>query len=162
MSCLIALRDGWIPPERITEREYKEIRDHKEDYPKELIGYCGYQLSYGGKFFDCYRRDKVGKRDYCKEAYNFTFKQVPNLKGIEFYIKDYREIDEPVGAVIYCDPPYKGTGKYKAVGSFDHEYFYKWCLKMAKKNIVLVSEYSMPDEGFVELWHKQIKVCLLL
>lgn len=160
MSTLIALRDGWIPPERVTEEEYKHIKEHKEEYPPELVGYCGYQLSYGGKFFDCYRRDKVGKRDYCREAYNFTFKQVPHLEGIEFYIKDYREIDEPKGAVIYCDPPYRDTGKYTAVGGFNHEEFYEWVVRLAKDNIVLVSEYYMPEDIAVELWHKEVKVCL--
>lgn len=159
IACLSALRDGWIPPERVTEEEYKDIKAHKENYPPELVGYCGYQLSYGGKFFDCYRRDKVGKRDYCREAYNYTFKQVPHLKGIEFGVKDYRDLTDIEGAVIYCDPPYRGTGKYIAVGGFDYEHFYNWCFKMAKKNIVLVSEYWMPD-GFKEIWSKPVKVCL--
>ena len=142
------------------KEEYKHIKEHKEEYPPELVGYCGYQLSYGGKFFDCYRRDKVGKRDYCREAYNFTFKQVPHLEGIEFYIKDYKEIDEPKGAVIYCDPPYRDTGKYTAVGGFNHEEFYEWVARLAKDNIVLVSEYYMPEDIAVELWHKEVKVCL--
>lgn len=159
IATLSALRDGWIPPERVSEAEYKDIKENKDKYPPELVGYCGYQLSYGGKFFACYRRDKVGKRDYCKEAYNFTFKQVPHLKGIEFGVKDYRELEDIEGALIYCDPPYRGTGKYTAAGSFDHDYFYNWCIKMAKKNIVLVSEYWMP-EGFKEIWSKPVKVCL--
>lgn len=159
IACLSALRDGWIPPERVTEDEYRDIKEHKEKYPPELVGYCGYQLSYGGKFFDCYRRDKVGKRDYCKEAYNFTFKQVPYLRGIEFGVKDYRELVGIEDAVIYCDPPYRGTGKYIVIGGFDYEYFYNWCFKMAKKNVVLVSEYWMPD-GFKEIWSKPVKVCL--
>ena len=153
------MRDGWIPPERVSEEEYKHIRDHKDEYPPELVGYCGYHLSYGGKFFDCYRRDKVGKRDYCKEAYNFTFKQVPHLSGIEFEVKDYRELEDIEGALIYCDPPYRGTGKYIAAGSFNHEFFYNWCYKMGKKNTLLVSEYWMP-EGFREIWSKPVKVCL--
>ena len=159
ISCLSALRDGWIPPKVVTEDEYKDIKEHKEKYPDYLVGYCGYQLSYGGKFFGGYRRDKVGKRDYCKEAYNFTLKQVPHLKGIEFGVKDYREITGIEGAVIYCDPPYKDTVRYTNVECFDHEYFYNWCLKMAKKNTVLVSEYWMP-EGFKEIWSKPVKVCL--
>lgn len=68
-------------------------------------------------------------------------------------------LEDIEGALIYCDPPYRGTGKYTAAGSFDHDYFYNWCIKMAKKNIVLVSEYWMP-EGFKEIWSKPVKVCL--
>ena len=159
ISLLTALRDGWVPPETISEAEYRDVKARKENYPPELVGYCGYQLSYGGKFFDCYRRDKIGKRDYCREAYNLTAKQVPNLQGIEFAVKDYRELTDISGAVIYCDPPYRGASKYTAVGGFDYDYFYNWCIKMAAKNTVLVSERWMP-EGFKEIWHKPVKICL--
>lgn len=158
IACLSALRDGWIPPLRVTEEEYKDIKEHKEKYPDYLVGYCGYQLSYGGKFFGGYRRDKIGKRDYCREAYNFTFKQVPNLAGIEFGVKDYRDLEYVEDAVIYCDPPYRGTTKYD-VGNFEYEMFYDWCRRMGKKNTVLISEYEMPKD-FECIWSKSVKVCM--
>lgn len=49
-----------------------------------------------------------------------------------------------------CDPPYKGTADY-CVGAFDHERFYDWCRQCP--NIVLISEYEMPDDFFlIEEW----------
>ena len=59
---------------------------------------------------------------------------------------DYRalEFDEP--GIIYCDPPYKNTGQYHTVGTFDFDAFYSWCLHQA--NPVYISEYTMPEDLF--------------
>ena len=45
-----------------------------------------------------------------------------------------------------CDPPYRGTAGYRC-GDFDHEAFYKWAL--AQPGLVLISEYSMPEDFFL-------------
>lgn len=156
VACLSALRDGWIPPKVITEAEYKDIQRNKSNYPDYLVGYAGYQLSFAGKFFGGYRRDKVGKQDYCKNAYNRSLKQAPLLKGIEFEVKDYIDLYNLKNCVIYCDPPYKGSTSY-STKKFNHEAFYEWCIKMAENNIVLVSEYDMPDD-FKLIWSKDVKV----
>jgi hypothetical protein len=68
------------------------IQRNYDKYPDYLVGYAGFQLSYGGKWFGGYRRDKVGKRNYSKEAYNNTIKQIPHLKDIKFINKDFREL----------------------------------------------------------------------
>ena len=58
------------------------------------------------------------------------------------YVRDYRKVPIPKGAVVYCDPPYKGTTKY--LGDFDHEAFYHWAL--TRDYPVFISEYAMPDD----------------
>ena len=45
--------------------------------------------------------------------------------------------------MVYADPPYINTGEY-LMDSFDHEKFYRWLKE--QKEIVLISEYTMPDE----------------
>ena len=55
---------------------------------------------------------------------------------------DYRKVPIPEGAVVYCDPPYKGTAKYLV--NFDHEAFYQWVL--SRPFPVFISEYNMPDD----------------
>lgn len=158
---LVALRDGWIPPQNITEDEYKSIKNNKEGYPKELVGYVGFQLSYGAKWFGGYRRDKIGKRNYSLEAYNNTIKQIELLKGIEFYKGSFLSIplEEVSGYVIYCDPPYKNTTSY-ATSNFPYDEFYKWCETASKNNVVLISEYSMPENKFECIWEKSHKTLI--
>lgn len=160
ISVLQKLESGWIPPLDITEELYKDIQNNKENYPDYLVGYVGFQLSYGGKWFGGYRRDKIGKRNYSLEAYNNTIKQIPNLKGIKFKCIDFRylPLDKIKGYVIYCDIPYRGTTKYKTE-TFPYEEFYGWVKAASKNNTVLVSEYSMPDE-FTCIWQKETKTLL--
>jgi DNA adenine methylase len=61
------------------------------------------------------------------------------------------------GYVIYCDIPYKDTTKYKTA-NFPYEDFYTWCREASKNNIVLVSEYKMPDDFkcLLEIPHKTL------
>ena len=146
---------GYEPPINISEEEYKHIKSHQEDYIDEFLGYVGFQLSYGAKWFDTFRRDKIGKRKYDEEAYRNVMKQAPLLKGIIFKNCSFQDINNIKGFVIYCDPPYKGTTKYKS-DPFPYDEYYDWCREMAKNNIVLCSEYWMPDD-FECIWSKETK-----
>lgn len=59
--------------------------------------------------------------------------------------KDYTEIEIQPDSVIYCDIPYKGTDTYNKI-SFDYDRFYTWCGE--QKEIVIISEYDMPEDRF--------------
>lgn len=60
-------------------------------------------------------------------------------------------------ALIYCDPPYEGTTKYK--DDFDHSKYWNWVRKMSKSNIVLCSEYQAPED-FECIWTKELTTTL--
>lgn len=60
-------------------------------------------------------------------------------------IADYRDIEILPDSIIYCDPPYKGTRKYRNE-EFDYEAFYHWC--ETQDVPVFISEYDMPEERF--------------
>ena len=158
IAFLDALSKGYEPPKNITEEEYKYIKTHQEEYSDEFLGYVGFQLSYGAKWFDTFRRDKVGKRKYDEEAYRNVMKQSPSLKGITFKHCSFQDINKISNFVIYCDPPYKDTANY-STGEFPYEEFYNWCREMSKTNVVLISEYNMPDD-FECIWEKEHK-CLM-
>lgn len=153
ISLLKALQEGWLPPEVITEEDYKQARLLEDSNP--LKGYLGFQLSFGASWFTAFRRDKVGKRNYATEAFNNVKKQAPSLAGITFYNNSYLELDIPSNSLIYCDPPYKGTTGYKANKTpFNHEEFYDWCLTKYKEgHTIFVSEYWMPED-FICVWEK--------
>ena len=74
--------------------------------------------------------------------------RLERLQSLEVHSGDYRAVDIPAGAVVYCDIPYRGTSEYVA-GAFDHDAFYEWAL--SRPFPVYVSEYSMPSE-FTEVW----------
>lgn len=59
--------------------------------------------------------------------------------------------------IIYCDIPYRNTLSYKTE-QFPYDEFYDWCIKVAKNNTVLISEYNMPEDKFKCIWSKEHKV----
>ena len=151
-SCLI--------PDIIAEEEYNKVKSNKEQYEDWYLGLIGFCATFGAKYFGGYARnskgDNSGKRT--KSAIKNLKKQAPNLQNIKFKCCDFRDIpkDKIKGYVIYCDPPYKDTTKY-ATGAFPYEEFYQWCKEMSKNNIVLISEYYMPED-FTCIWEKKVKV----
>lgn len=156
-----AQKDTSVFPETITLEEYKDVKDNKEKYPAWYVGLVGFCASFGGKFFNGYGRDSKGGRSISNERIRNLIKQSPNLKDIQFTCCDFRNIKPTIkNFVIYCDIPYKNSTKYK-VDDFPYGEFYDWCRQMAKNNIVLVSEYNMPDD-FECIWQKEIKTSLCI
>ena len=125
----------------ISEKKYKDIKEHENQYPPYIVGYAATQLSYGSTWFIGYRRDKTGIRDYCKEAQNNVNKQSEKIKGIEFIHSNYQDLEMPPNSLIYCDPPYEGTTKYR--DGFCHAEFWEWCRDKTKEgHQVYISEYT--------------------
>lgn len=148
----MSLYDYWVPPFKVTEDQYQSARNCP---PSIIKSYIGFGLSYGGKWFGGYRRDKIGKRDYAFEAYKNYMIQAPRLSGVEFRHSDYRDLIIPKQSVIYCDPPYAGTTRY-ATGDFDHAAFWRWCdTQVEGGHTVFVSEYTAP-EGWECVWEKKV------
>jgi hypothetical protein len=69
------------------------------------------------------------------------------LQSLQSLQGDYRSVPIPDGAVVYCDPPYRGTdcGCY---GDFDFEAFDAWLAEC--EHMCIVSEYTAPT-GCVEV-----------
>lgn len=141
------LQNGWIPPKTLSKEEYKFIKDNKDIKPY-LAGFVGFGCSFAGKWFGGFA--KSGNRNYCLNAYNSTMKKFKNLQDVEFYNYDYKEVDIPEGALVYCDIPYKDTTQYcvNEVGVFDHNVFYDWVRENSTKYDIYISEYkhNIPDD----------------
>ena len=85
--------------------------------------------------------------------------QLERLDLITHTNADYSNVKintPPHESVIYCDIPYRNTSGYKLCGNaFDYERFYRWSIDKAKQGYnVFISEYSMPQDRFREIWHK--------
>ena len=69
---------------------------------------------------------------------------------------DYRNVHIPRNAVVYIDPPYRGTRCY-AYNGFDFDAFDAWLRTVP--NLTIISEYTAPPEC-VEIAHRQKKVTI--
>ena len=145
----------------VGEIEYKNIQNNKENYPKWLVGYVGFQLSFGAKFFGGYRRDKAGIRNYENEAQQNLKAQQNLIKDVEFVCGSYDKVKLEQNSIIYCDIPYKNSTKYNTSKNFDYDKFYDWCIEKHKEgHKVFISEYDMPEDRFKCVWSKEIKSSL--
>ena len=161
IQVFIALQKGWTPPDVITEEDYYYIKEHRDELHPALVGFVGFNCSFGNKYWGGYARNSEGK-DYCGGSQKSILKQAPLLKGIKFTSMPYQQMKIPKNSFIYCDPPYEGTTKYKGSGSFSHHEFWEWAAYMGEiGNTVFVSEYSQPKvNGFEKVFQKEIRSTL--
>lgn len=147
-------------PSIITEELYKDVKNNMEnkyeDWMIGLVGFCSFGSKWFGGFRRSYNKDGTQKEETSGVIRNLV-KQSKNLKDIIFDCRDFRDIDLSKfnNSVFYCDPPYRDTTKY-STGNFPYEEFYEWCRGVSKNNIVLISEYYMPED-FKCIWSKDVK-----
>lgn len=120
------------------------------------IGAMEYFASFSNGGFPRGYAKNTSSRNYFKEAYNNMAKQAPYLKNITFACQNYDELKPIKGAVIYLDPPYKGTHHYDYARFEEMDYFkfWDWVRKISKDNFVFISEQQAPDD-FQVVWEKQ-------
>lgn len=152
------IQNGWNPLEDIvmTKDFYTEVKNNKVQYPKHIVALCGLCATYNAKWFGGYAgivhtKDGID-RNYYDEAVRNVLKQRNNIMDVIYACKSYNEVSVS-NAVIYCDPPYNDTTKYK--DDFDHNMYWDWVRKMSEDNIVFCSEYNAPED-FTCIWQKQL------
>ena len=136
-------------PSNVSKEEYFGLKGTPAD---PITSWIRFHCSFGAKFEGGYASNSRGV-NYCMEGRKNLIKQSKDIQGVEFVCNSYENLDFE-GCLIYCDPPYAGTTKYKTNG-FDHEHFFEWCREQAKNNIVFISEYNAPDD-FVEVWSGEL------
>lgn len=138
-----------------TEEMYLKAKNMKS---KELLKspidcFALFNYSFGSKFKGGWSRNKRGT-DYVKECVKNILKQSENIQGVNFVEAEYQSLIIPPKSIIYCDPPYYGTTKYKV--SFNHSEFWQWCRDKVKEgHMVFVSEYNAPED-FKYIWSKEV------
>ena len=152
-----ALQNGWEMPNIVTEEDYKYIKEHKDENPP-LAGFVGFGCSYAGRWFEGYARS--GERNFCLNAKNSNLKILQKIQDVIFYNEDYKDVDIPIGSLVYCDIPYKNSKPYssKEVGIFNHNEFYQWVRNNSDKYDIYISEYkhNIPED-FEIVWEKKSK-----
>jgi len=152
IALLRAVRDGWIPPDKhLTKEEFYYMKRNPKEFDyiyHTFIGFC----SFGGQYWGGYPSDKEQK-NYFKQRGNNLLKQAPKLKGITFNFRDYTTLSIPGGSIVYCDPPYQNTSKYKK--DIDHTHFWNWCRKISETSKVFISSYDAPED-FKCIYEKEL------
>jgi len=135
------LQQGWIPPDNISEAEYRKVRE-ENDPTNPLYAFCAFGCSFGGKFWGGYARE--GKRNFALNAKNSLLDKIHDCKNIDFRYGGYDEQSYEPGCLIYCDIPYLGTTQgYQH--QFNYHAFYRWCQRMQNEYTIVVSEFTKPQ-----------------
>lgn len=158
--------DLTIAPNECSFEHYSDVRSNRNTgkYSQEYVALIGYCASYGGRYWDggFARNSRNDDRNSSTIKYINNLKNLRNqakdLSGIQFSCRDYKDyLNMGIkNALFYLNPPYKGTKQYNKQ-NINYEEFYDFCRKLSKDNIVVVSEYNMPDD-FVCIWEKERKV----
>lgn len=158
IALLKAIQDGWEPPIVVSEEQYNYTMSHLDEN-SALSGFIGIGCSFGGGWENGYARRRDKYRNYAMEAHNTLLKQKSKLGGVTFTSCDYNKAPIPVGAVVYCDPPYKSTTNKYYVKKFDYDAFIEWVEANKEKYDIYISEYK---ENFAQwpsnyeiVWEKE-------
>jgi DNA adenine methylase len=162
------VQKGWEPPEFVTESKYQEIKKFPNRQFPALVGFVGFGCSYASKWWGGYARNvkkdapnaellNSTTKSYCAQSKRNILKQYEAIQGIDIRHSNYQDLDIPPNSIIYCDPPYENTTKYKAnKEEFNHQEFFQWCRdKKAQGHTVFVSEYNAPED-FTCVWSKEV------
>ena len=157
IALLKAIQDGYEPPIVVSEEEYKYIMSHLDENPA-LSGFVGIGCSFSGGWRVGYAHNNRGD-NYAANARNTLLRQKPKLVGATFTSCDYDKAPIPIGAVVYCAPPYRNKRKHYFVNKFDYDAFTKWVETNKNKYDIYISEYK---ENFAQwpsnyeiVWEKE-------
>lgn len=153
IHAMIDIRDR--PFDLLESFTSKERNKYKVGEAMSLYSHACIVTSFGADLCGGYARES-GSDDttFCGYGKRNAIKQSPLIQDVDFICDSYANLSFN-NCLIYCDPPYKDTSKYKTE-SFDYEKFYDWCREQAKNNVVFISEYNMPSD-FKEVWRGEIK-----
>jgi intein/homing endonuclease len=113
ISLMKAVRDGWNPPEELSEEEYKSLKNssfagvYGGDEITRLVAFAGYGCSFGGKWFAGFARGGMSggkERNHVAESSRNLVKMRPKLQGITIGVSDYRNAVQFNGSSVYCLP----------------------------------------------------------
>jgi DNA adenine methylase len=138
-----SVRQGWVPPSELSKEQWLAAKSLPDSDP--MKAFCGFGCSYRGVWFSGYAGGYVGpsSRFGALAASEVVRKDAVVPAAVD--LVDFLSVEpEPQDFVLYCDPPYRGTVGYDAVGGFDHDLF-EWRVAQWSAHVdVFVSEYAFP------------------
>lgn len=157
IALLKAIQDGYEPPTHVTREQYNYVMSHLDENPA-LSGFIGIGCSFSGGWKNGYATNNRD-HNYAICAYNTLLRQKQKLEGVTLTSCDYNKASIPVGAVVYCDPPYKGTTNKYYARKFDYDAFVEWVEANKGKYDIYISEYkenvSSWPTSYEVVWEKE-------
>lgn len=148
-----------LPPHMITEKDYYYIREHMDKNPP-LTGFALIGCSFAGKWKGAFARDSRG-RNFALTAARSLERQRDNLHGVTFTCRDYDVLDVPYGAVVYCDPPYRGKTNGYYDRSFNYDKFLEWVERNKHNYSIYISEYAENNVmNYPVIWKRKSSTCV--
>lgn len=151
---------GWKPNASVlnnmNEDLYNKYKHNNQS--SALKGFVGHAFGFGGIYFGSFRW-KYDQRQFVQKYIDNISSISNELSAVKFKAGDYNQFSSLKNYIIYCDPPYYKTYcKYSSDSNhllkFDYDMFIKWCIAMAKNNIVIVSSYNkIKSNKFKKIWH---------
>lgn len=135
ISLYQCVRAGWVPPTELTEAQYRAARALPDWHPRKA--FAGFGCSFSGKWFGGYARGKI---NYARAAHNILLRDAQKawrLRRLDFLAVRPR----PTRAILYLDPPYRGTTGYSGTPEFDYSLFLRCVQGWAEHTLVFVSEH---------------------
>lgn len=117
-----------------------------ETYKKEIKKLCKkYTLGNTDRLQQTERIQQLEQLSRLQQLDNMTI-----LKQQPTYItnKSYEAFSHIENAILYLDPPYENCAGYDNAKNFNSQLFYDWVVNMSKKNIAIVSSYTISDKRF--------------
>lgn len=151
---------GWSPPRKCSKKCFEDLkRDGRESAEKGFIGHVwAYRSKYFVSYFANAGKGRIEKNRIDVIKIGDTLRKRRGYPGVKFKKGPYTQFSDLKRHIIYCDPPYQTSHQYyddtRKQLSFDHDAFWRWCRKMARRNTVLISEYSAPED-FREIWRQK-------
>ena len=156
--CFIRDEPYKIPRSNIEYTEEMFNNAKQSDLSNPVDCFAMFQYTFGSIFKGSWAKNKRGT-DYVKECVKNVLLQSEKIQEVYFINSKYQDLDIPPNSLIYCDPPYEGTAKYKT-DDFNHAEFWEWCREKTKEgHIIFVSEYNAPED-FYCIWEQEIKSIL--
>jgi len=139
-------------PDSITEEQYNHYKQTR-DMDDWMTAFCGFGISFGGKWFGGYARHTRGVEDpeYYVQGANRDINrkfQLMNGRNIKFSHLSYDQLKFPNNSVVYCDPPYEKRTKAHSHSFFDTPQYYDWCRSIVFERHIplLVTAFEIPDD----------------
>jgi len=135
-------QSGWLPPTSIfSVTEFDKLKG--DGVSSSLKGFIGHMYSYRGIYFSSYFKHTGSKIAYSSNRVSHL--ALNKMNKVKFHHGNYTRFSGLKNHILYCDPPYSTTecrfyDEETNIRRFDNNKFYKWLEKMAKTNLVFVSE----------------------